>query len=170
MRTIFFAMSLFWFSSAVSAQDVDAPGKIESALYRASQTALIGGLAMDMLTTVKAKNSSTHVSYFYCQDGSQTCRFPVSVLKTVTFREVGWASWYGIQKPYSIVAASIALDVGILTASHFLYKKGGVWRKVAIGVNFFQAGNHTVAGVSNADKIKSAKIGLVPAGAFSVSW
>ncbi len=167
MRTVMvLAMTLF-LSGIASAQD--GSSKTDK-WYRASQAVLISGLVLDEWSTVEAINNPTRVSYLHCEDGSQTCQFPVSVEKTVTFRETGWASWYGIQRPGSIVAASVALDAGILTVSHLLYKRGGIWQKVAIGINFAQAGSHLYAGFGNAGKMRSAKLGFVPAGAFSVSW
>ncbi|MBI2068785.1 MAG: hypothetical protein HYT67_01630 [Candidatus Yanofskybacteria bacterium] len=169
MRTIVVLFSLVLWSGIAAAQD--NPSKTEDALYRASQAALVGGLVLDLWTTVKAINGPPiHVSYLYCQDGSQTCQFPMFVETTFSFREVGPASWFGIQKPGSIVAAGAAFDAGILTASHFLYKKGGIWRKVAIGINFVLGGSHLGAGFGNIDKMKSSKLGLVPAGAFSIRW
>lgn len=152
------------------AQENDRPSKVEEVLYHSSQAVLVGGLTWDMVTTVIPMNHPTLVSYQYCENGTSICQFPVSVETSVTFREVGWASWYGIQKPHSVVIANIALDAGILTASHLLYKKGGIWRKVAIGINFAQGGSRLYAGFGNVSKMRSAKLGLVPAGAFSVRW
>lgn len=170
MRTTFVFCMMMFLGGVAHAQAQEVPSRTEEVLYHASQMTLLGGWALDEWMTVKAIGDPIHVNYLYCEDGSQTCQFPMPVEKTVTFREVGWASWYGIQEPYSVVAASIALDAGILTASHFLYKRGGIWRKIAIGLNFAQAGSHLYAGFGTVSKLKSARIGLVPAGAFSIRW
>ena len=149
----------------------DIPSKTEDILYRASQGALISGLAVDMVSTVQAINYPPSVSYQYCADAQ--CLTVVNAMALHKFSEAGWAASFGAHDAASVVAMNVALGGGILYASHFLYKKGGVWRKVAIGLNFFRAGSNLVAGMANISKMESSQqnlLNFVPAGAFNVSW
>ncbi len=172
MKNIFLAtILLLAMAAAADAQENGRPSKVEEVLYHSSQVMLIGGLVWDMKTTVDAISQPTHVSYQYCQDGSQACEFPVFVDVTTSFNEAGWASSFGAHRPASVVAANAALNTSILCASHFLYTKGGKWGRVAaIGVNFIKAGDNFNAGMGNVGKMRSSRLGLVPVGAFSVSW
>jgi hypothetical protein len=169
MAKTLIAVFLLLVTSTVNAQE-NRPSKVEEILYHSSQVALVGGLAVDLVSTWQGINNPVHVAYDYCVDGTLTCVVPNHAVATIAFREIGPASWFGIQSPGAVVVAGVAFNAGVLTVSHLLYGKGRVWRKIAIGINIFQAGNHLLAGMGNISMIRSAKVGLVPAGAFSVRW
>ncbi len=170
IRTVvMFLVGTLLLGGVAHAQEI--PSKLEDALYRASQAALIGGLAVDMVSTAQAINHPPSVSYQYCADAQ--CLMVQNVRIVHEFNETGWAAKFGAHSAASVIAMNVALGGGILYASHFLYKKGGVWRKVAIGLNFLKAGDNLACGLTNISRMESSRISLmnlVPAGAFNVSW
>ncbi len=143
------------------------PSKSENVWYHSSQVALGIALVMDMKTTASAINNPLRVSY-------TDCTFSCNTVRTIaTFSEGGWAtSVLGIdgRNTKGIVAANVAGGASVLIASHFLSKKGGNWRKLAIGLNFVQASLNMSGAIGNIRKVNAARATLVPAGAINIRW
>ncbi len=151
-----------------SSNESDYPTKYEKVVYQISQGAVVGAMVWDMQTTARNISTTFHVNYQRCENAS--CSSVVSVEKTVGFTETGWTSMLGIRDTdaRSIVIANAIYGAGLLTVNHLLYKKGGAWRKVAIGLNFFQASLSLYGAVANNRKMNYEKSNLVPRGAFNV--
>jgi len=60
------------------------------------------------------------------------------------FKEAGLSRHFGFAGDNVIAAigSSIVLDAGLLALDHWLFKKGGKWRWLALGLNSYQGGVH----------------------------
>lgn len=107
-------------------------------LFQASQTYLSAGTALDMTTTVLGLD---HPPIARQANGVFLMRYPN--------REVGWVSRFGVQNTGGVVAANVGLNLGIDLLSRRIYRKGGRWRYLAIGLNLFKGSDSTMAGFHN---------------------
>lgn len=107
-------------------------------LYRASDIYLSVGTALDATSTVRILDHPTVASR---PDGTVLARY--------YGLETGWASCFGRQNASAVVAANVALNVGINLLSRRLYRRGGRWRILAITVNVLKGTDSLVAGIHN---------------------
>lgn len=107
-------------------------------LYRSSGLYLLGGTMLDMSSTVRALN---HPTLALKADGSVLTRY-YSI-------ETGWAGCFGRRNTGAVVMANVALNVGINLLSRNLYRRGGRWRVLAIGVNVLKGTDNLMAGIHN---------------------
>jgi hypothetical protein len=107
-------------------------------LYKASRTYLWVGTSLDMATTVRALQ---HPGVARREDRSFLMNYPI--------RETGWAGRLGIRNAGGVVAANVALNFGIDLLGQKLYRKGGRWRFLAIGLNLFKGTDNAMAGIHN---------------------
>jgi len=162
---IFFSLSLLGFGQSVSKVDIPRPSKFEKWTYHVSEFTLLGGSAADMVTMYQSITHPLFVHYYMPQYG---------VIAYTTepgfFQEAGWAKIFGPRNAPAVIGANVLLDGGAFAASHFMYKKGGVWRKIATGLNFYKGGDHIMAGIKNERAIRAMEHYLVPPGATDVVW
>lgn len=156
------------FSSNNVFADDKKEGKMDKILYRFSQGALLGMNVWDGQTTVRNLNNPLHASYQLCAD--TVCSYLITTEASVVFKEAGYVTKFGIgqSNTKAIIIADAAYATGLLVASHFLYKRGGIWRKVAIGLNFAQAGFSMHGAIHNNRVMSFERRNLVPQGAMNV--
>ncbi len=107
--------------------------------YRISRLYLGVGTGLDGFSTARVLNHPT-VAY----------RTDKTVLGHFYGVEVGWAgSVVGKRNTDAVVAANVLLNVGIERLSRTLYRRGGRWRFLAIGLVLWKATDSTVAGAGN---------------------
>ncbi|RJQ13484.1 hypothetical protein C4553_03835 [Candidatus Parcubacteria bacterium] len=107
-------------------------------LFKASRVYLAAGTGLDAVTTVRVLN---HPSMAYRADGSALGRsYGV---------ETGWARALGKRNTGAVVAANVGLNLGVDLLSRKLYRKGGRWRYLAIGLNLWKATDSLKAGIHN---------------------
>ena len=113
--------------------------KIYSSLFRASNIYLAGATVVDMTTTARVMS---HPTMAYQTNGT---------LLGGPYRgvEAGWASFLGTRNTGAAVAANGLLNAGVTLLSQRIYRKGGRWRALAIGINVAKATGNLVAGVHN---------------------
>jgi len=107
-------------------------------LFKASNTYLWAGTSLDMATTIQALH---HPPIARQANGSFLMSYPS--------RETGWAGRLGIQNAGGVVAANAFLNFGINLLSRKLYRKGGRWRILAIGLNLYKGTDNAMAGIHN---------------------
>jgi len=108
-------------------------------LYRISRLYLSVGTGLDGFSTARGLNHPTIAH-----------RTDQSVLGYFYGTEVGWAgSVVGKRNTSAVVAANVLLNFGVERLSRTLYRKGGRWRLLAIGLCLWKATDSTVAGVGN---------------------
>lgn len=66
-----------------------------------------------------------------------------------TVTEDGWARCFGERNTFAVTTANVALNAGIGTLSHRLYRRGGRWRFVAIGLVTAKTVSSALAGAHN---------------------
>jgi len=138
----------------------------EMRFFRLSQMAMVAMTAVDMGVTAYNMTHPLHASW--CDMGPD-CRD--RSVATITFKEAGWASVFSETNPVPVVAAHAAYTVGMLYATNWLAKKGPGWRKVATGLNFYQAGVNINAINHCFNSRSSGQSGLVPTGVFqTIRW
>jgi hypothetical protein len=107
-------------------------------LFKASNAYLLGGTTFDMVTTVQGINHSTVAS-----------RTDGSVLATYHGREAGWARMFGARNTGAVVAANVGLAVATSFVATKLYRKGGYWRILGIGLNLYKGTDSFMSGAHN---------------------
>lgn len=108
-------------------------------LFRTSEWYLGFGTALDMISTVRVLN---HPTVALGTDQSVIGRF--------SGVENGWAgSVVGRRNTAAVVSANVILNVSIGMLSRNLYRRGGHWRFLAIGLNVLKGTNNTMAGIGN---------------------
>jgi hypothetical protein len=60
--------------------------------------------------------------------------------------------------------------VAVWRIDRALYRKGGKWRLLAIGINVYKIEGHIAGAMSNISGIPQAERIFVPAGAYDVHW
>ena len=63
--------------------------------------------------------------------------------------EDGWARCFGSRNAFTAASANVLLNAGITRFSDRLYRRGGRWRIVAVGLLVAKATSNTLAGVQN---------------------
>ncbi len=107
--------------------------------YKASRIYLWAGTTLDMTTTVRSLN---HPPIAREAGGTFLMNYPS--------REAGWAGHIvGSRNTAAVVAANVGLDLGVDFLSRRLYRKGGRWRYLAVGLNLWKATDNTMAGFHN---------------------
>lgn len=140
---VLMAMSLIH-SSHAFAQTEDMPDEPESntdqvsVTYRVSDVYLAVGTMLDMTSTVRLMG---HPTIAYRGDGS--------VLTHYHGIEAGWARVFGDRNEFTAVAANVGLNVGLNLLSRKIYRRGGYWRVLAIGMNVLKGTDNLVAGIHN---------------------
>jgi len=66
-----------------------------------------------------------------------------------TVTEGGWARCFGNRNAFAVTAANVALNLGVEDFSRRLYRRGGRWRFVAIGVVVAKTASGAIAGADN---------------------
>jgi hypothetical protein len=112
-------------------------GKIGTA-FKVSRFFLAGGTVLDSSTTFRALN---HPVMAKRPDGS--------VLTSYYPTETGWTKCFGERNTFAAVAGNVGLNFGVGFVSERLYRKGGKWRLLAIGMNVFKGTQNTMAGIHN---------------------
>jgi hypothetical protein len=112
--------------------------RLDGILYLASEGYLVGGTWLDASTTVKGLE---HPTMAYRGNGSFLMRYVVT--------ENGWARCMGNRDAFGVTAANVALNLGVWEASRRLFRRGGRWRILAIGLVVAKATASTWAGVHN---------------------
>jgi len=127
-----------WLDDAPKPQPKRPPDKTDR-FYWATEGYLAGGTVADAMTTVKGMD---HPTMAYTEDGTFLMRYVLA--------EGGWARCFGSRDPVTASAANVALNGGIAELSRLIYRRGGRWRILAIGIDFAKATSSTIAGVHNA--------------------
>lgn len=107
-------------------------------LYRVSSGYLFGATVLDGVSTTRVLN---HPTMAYRADGS--------ALASYHGREVGWAKVFGERNTSAAVGANVALNAGLSVLSRNLYRRGGRWRVLAIGLNVLKGTDNLAAGIHN---------------------
>lgn len=107
-------------------------------LYKASNVYLAGGTALDSFSTARFMNYNAVARR---SDGVVLGRF--------YGQETGWAACFGKRNAFAAVSANAALNVGVGWLSRRLYRRGGKWRVLAIGLNFVKGTDSLAAGYHN---------------------
>lgn len=107
-------------------------------LFRASRGYLAVGTTVDMVSTIRVLH---HPTVARREDGTFLARsYGV---------ETGWAKAFGKRNTAAVVAANVGLNLGVDLLSRKLYRKGGRWRYVAIGLNLWKGTDSLMAGIGN---------------------
>jgi len=146
-----------------ASEEIKRGGNLEQKLFRASQVAMVAMTAVDMAITSYYMTHPLHASY--CT-GAPNCEYPS--VATVSFHEAGWAKVFSETNPVPVVAAHTAYTVGMLYATNWLAKKGGVWRKVATGLNLYQVSQNIDGTLHCLNSRSYSQRDLVPTGVFQV--
>lgn len=123
-----------WSESLVSEKKSDKIGL----LYRVSSGYLSAATALDGFSTARVLS---HPTMAYREDGSFLARYQG--------KEVGWAKMFGERNTFAAVGANAALNFGLSMLSQRLYRRGGHWRILAIGLNVLKGTDNLAAGVHN---------------------
>lgn len=114
------------------------PGKL-GMLYKASEWYLREGTALDAIGTHLVVD---HPTVALAADGSVVGRFYGT--------ETGWAGCIvGRRNANGAIAANVLLNFGVSYVSRDLFRRGGKWRYLAVGLNMWRATDSTMAGVDN---------------------
>lgn len=109
------------------------------AFYRISRLYLGTGTTLDGFSTHEGLDHPT-VAH----------RADKTVLGYFYGTEIGWAgSVVGRRNANAVVAANVLLNFGVERLSQNLYRRGGRWRFLAIGLNLAKATDSTMAGAGN---------------------
>ena len=141
------AMSILSSSAFAQIQDLREsrfPGPERKAdkidfLYKVSNAYFTGGTLLDMSTTYRVLRHPTIAR-----------RADNAVLAHYQGIETGWAGRFGRRNTAAAIGANVALNVGLSFLSRKLYRRGGRWRILAIGVNVLKGTDNIVAGIHNA--------------------
>ncbi len=126
------------FQQGVLRKPKEESGKLDR-LYKVSEWTLGVGTTLDGLSTARALD---HPTVALRTDGTVLARF-YSV-------EEGWAGpVVGRRNTNAVVLANVLLNVGVRQLSRNLYRRGGKWRLLAIGLNVWKATDSTTAAVGN---------------------
>ncbi len=106
--------------------------------YKASDWYLRAGTMLDAETTFQLLNRPTIARR---EDRTFLMRYP-SV-------EKGWARCLGNRNTSAVIGANVALNVGIGMLSRRIYRKGGRWRWLALGLNVLRCTQSFGAGIGN---------------------
>ncbi len=114
------------------------PGKLGT-LYKASEWYLREGTPLDAIGTHLVID---HPTVAFRADGS--------VLGCFYGTEAGWAGpIVGRRNANGAIAANVLLNFGVAYLSQNLYRRGGGWRYLAVGLNMWKATDSTMAGIHN---------------------
>lgn len=140
--TMFLLILALFAPNGVFAQVEPNKNKLEEKLFNASQISRLATFTLDAWTTVSGPN---HLQYDYCPDGN--CG---TVEMQFSRREVGIPGrWISQDNLPAVVAVGVASQVFLHFGIKALYHKGGIWRKIAIGLNAGMAGAHLRAAIRN---------------------
>ncbi len=107
-------------------------------LYRVSGWYLNAGTTLDAATTFQQLNRPTIARR---EDNTFLMRYPSA--------ELGWARCFGNRNTGAAVGANVALNAGIALLSRRIYRKGGRWRYLALGLNVLRGTQSFGAGIGN---------------------
>ncbi len=108
-------------------------------LFWGAQGYLAAGTWFDSSSTVEVLG---HPTMAYRENGTFLMKYAVT--------EGGWARCFGKRNAFAASTANVALNLGIAEASRRLYRRGGRWRFLAIGLVAARATSSTLAGMHNA--------------------
>jgi len=152
--------------------------------YRSSVWALAATSVFDDVETYRNITHPLHVSYTVCYCSlatltpaecaalpwGQSFNYEVITVPAHYFSEGGWPKIFGARNVPAILIAGPALDVVIWRIDRALYRKGGKWRVIAIGINAWKAGGHIEGAMSNISSIPRSEHYFIPTGAYDVHW
>jgi hypothetical protein len=107
-------------------------------LYHASEAYLAAGTSFDMMTTA---NGLGHPTTAWTNNGVFLTHYYV--------QEKGWARIAGRRDTAGVVLANVVLNAGIDLLDRKLYRRGGKWRTVAVGLNVLKGTGNFAAGINN---------------------
>ena len=124
----------------------ESPKKAERLdhLYRASQFYFLGATVLDLSSTAQVLG---HPSVARGENEQLLARYYGT--------ETGWASFLGERNAGAAVAANASLNAGLGLLSQRLYRRGGRWRILAIGINVLKGTDNLAAGIHNLNYIAS---------------
>lgn len=112
-------------------------GKIRF-LWKASSAYNLSGAGWDASTTGLVMR---HPTLALRTDGSSLGRY--------NGVETGWAGVLGKRNTFAATTANIGLNFGVNLLSRRIYRRGGAWRWVAIGLNLWKGTDSWMAGAHN---------------------
>jgi hypothetical protein len=152
-------------ATAPAQAEIESRSSLEDKLFRTTRWGMVGAKVVDFTITAIMMNKELKASW--CPATDPDCLHPI--VKTVTFHESGWVAKATRQTtPAGVVAVNAGMGLLQYFGTGWLHKKGGVWSKVAIGLNSMEVMANIDGSLHCLRSWRTAKRNLVPHGVANV--